>query len=105
MELRVLSLDLIDIGANLAHESFAPDVDDVIARAHAAGVRRMIVTGADVAGSRHACALAAANPGRLWSTAGVHPHHAQDFTPAQRPELMELLRRPQVVAVGDCGLE
>jgi len=65
----------------------------------------MVVTGADLPGSREAAALAAAAPTRLWSTAGVHPHHATQFDAATRDELLGLLRQPQVVAVGECGLD
>ena len=100
-----MSLDLIDIGSNLTHDSFKADRDAVMARALQAGVRRQIVTGADLAGSAQAAALAADHPSRLWSTAGVHPHHAQSFDGSQREALLELLRRPRVVAVGECGLD
>jgi TatD DNase family protein len=98
-------MELIDIGSNLTHESFSEDREDVIARAVLAGVTRQIVTGADLASSSAAAALAAANPSRLWSTAGVHPHHATTFDPARRDELLELLKDPRVVAVGECGLD
>ena len=100
-----MRLDLIDIGANLTHESFAADLGQVLARARAAGVRRQVVTGADLAGSVAAQALAAAHPGELWSTAGVHPHHAAGFDASQAGEFRDLLRRPGVVAVGECGLD
>jgi TatD DNase family protein len=100
-----LSLDLIDIGSNLTHDSFDADRDAVMTRALQAGVRRQIVTGADLAGSHQAAALAADHPGRLWSTAGVHPHHAQSFSASHRGELIELLGRDSVVAVGECGLD
>lgn len=100
-----MTAELIDIGANLTHESFTEDRDQVIRRAEAAGVIGQIVTGADLTGSRAAAALAAAYPGRLWSTAGVHPHHAAGFHPEQREQLQTLLRQPQVVAVGECGLD
>jgi TatD DNase family protein len=103
--LQILTLDLIDIGANLTHDSFAADLDAVMARAFDAGVRRQIITGADLAGSHRAAELAARQPTRLWSTAGVHPHHAQSFGGAQRGELIDLLRRKQVVAIGECGLD
>ncbi len=95
----------IDIGANLTHSSFAPDREPVLQRAMLAGVRRMIVTGADLHSSRQAAALAEAHQTQLWSTAGVHPHHAQDFEPSQREAFLELLRHPKVVAVGECGLD
>jgi TatD DNase family protein len=100
-----LGLDLIDIGSNLTHDSFAQDRDAVMARALQAGVRRQIVTGADLASSRAAAALAACHRSRLWSTAGVHPHHAQSLAASQRAELIDLLELDCVVAVGECGLD
>ena len=95
----------MDIGANLTHDSFDADRDSVIARATQAGVTRMIVTGADLASSRRAAELAAADPTRLCSTAGVHPHHAADFRQSLRDELLDILRLPATVAVGECGLD
>ena len=100
-----MGIELIDIGSNLTHASFAGDLEEVIARAVKAGVTRQIVTGADLASSRAAAAIAADHPSRLWSTAGVHPHHAANFAPALREELDELLKQPRVVAVGECGLD
>jgi TatD DNase family protein len=100
-----LSNELIDIGSNLTHSSFSSDLGDVLARAVDAGVTRQVVTGADLASSRSAAALAAAHPDMLWSTAGVHPHHAAEFEPARREELRELLSLPRVVAAGECGLD
>jgi TatD DNase family protein len=100
-----MKISLIDIGSNLTHDSFAPDRDAVLFRALEAGVRRQIVTGADLASSLQAAALAAEHPTQLSSTAGIHPHHAQSFDVSGRGELEELLRRPQVVAVGECGLD
>ncbi len=100
-----MQAELIDIGANLTHASFEPDLTEVMARAAAAGVGRMVVTGADLHSSQLAAALAAAHPSRLRSTAGVHPHHAADFAPAQRTDFASLLISPAVVAVGECGLD
>jgi TatD DNase family protein len=100
-----MNVELVDIGANLTHESFAMDRAAVRERARAMGVTRMVVTGADLPGSREAAALAAAAPQGLWSTAGVHPHHATGFDATTRDELLELLRQPQAVAVGECGLD
>jgi TatD DNase family protein len=100
-----LTLDLIDIGANLTHESFAADRPSVMERAQAAGVRRQIVTGADLSSSQQAASLAAQYPQVLWSTAGVHPHLAAGFEPAQAADLRALLEQRCVVAVGECGLD
>ncbi|HEY6452168.1 MAG TPA: TatD family hydrolase [Steroidobacteraceae bacterium] len=95
----------IDIGANLTHQSFDADRDAVIARAHAAGVVQMLITGATLAGSAAAVQLARAHPGRLFATAGVHPHHASQLRVEDLPALRELLALPEVVAAGECGLD
>lgn len=96
---------LIDIGANLTHDSFAEDFDAVLAAAAAAGVSRMIVTGSDDQGNIDAAELAETHPGRLFATAGVHPHHAADYTDASDELIRSLLLRKEVVAVGECGLD
>lgn len=96
---------LIDIGANLTHESFAADLEDVLARAAHAGVAQMVVTGASRAGSAAALALAQAYPGRLFSTAGVHPHHAVEYTEEAERELRALHGHAEVCALGETGLD
>ncbi len=97
--------DLIDIGVNLAHESFDADRDAVIARADAVGVRRMIITGTTATASEHAADLAATRAGKFWATAGVHPHHSAELDAAGLGQLSTLLERPEVVAVGETGLD
>jgi TatD DNase family protein len=94
---------LVDIGANLTNRAFRSDLDEVLARARAAGVATVVVTGTDVAGSEEALALATRH--RLASTAGIHPHHARDATPEALAAIEALLAHPQVVAVGECGLD
>lgn len=97
--------DLVDIGVNLAHDSFDDDREAVLERARAEGVARMIVTGSSVESSLQAAALAEGRPGHLFATAGLHPHHASDWSPAAARVLRELTTRPAVVAVGECGLD
>jgi len=98
-------MDLIDIGANLGHESFQHDFDDVLARARDAGIVHMIVTGATRDGSREALRLAKLHPGFLSATAGVHPHHANEVTEEGMAELRALHALPEILAVGECGLD
>jgi len=98
-------MQLLDIGANLTHESFRHDFDAVLQRAQAHGVARMIVTGASRDGSEHAVALARKHPGTLWATAGVHPHHAVNYDDATDTLLRELTTHPEVRAVGEAGLD
>lgn len=96
---------LFDIGANLAHDSFDDDRDEVLARAANAGVTRIVVTGSSDDSNRRAAQLAQAHPGVLYATAGVHPHHAADYTPASDALIRELVSDRRVVAVGECGLD
>ena len=98
-------MQVIDIGANLGHESFRGDLEAVIERAAEAGVERIVVTGASEAESAAAQRLAARYPGRLSATAGVHPHLARDWTDTSADALLGLLGRPEVVAVGEAGLD
>ncbi|HEY6483608.1 MAG TPA: TatD family hydrolase [Steroidobacteraceae bacterium] len=96
---------LIDIGINLAHDSFAADRDAVICRAALAGVEQMIVTGSSVLSSHQAIELARAHRGILFATAGIHPHHAGQLGSTALAELEELASLAEVVAVGECGLD
>ncbi|GAP66028.1 Mg-dependent DNase [Mizugakiibacter sediminis] len=98
-------MQLVDIGANLAHESFRHDLDAVLERARAHGVVQMVVTGASRDGSEHALGLARAHPGVLYATAGVHPHHAIDYDADTDALLRKLVRHDEVKAVGETGLD
>ena len=98
-------MQLIDIGANLTHDSFDHDRDAVLARARDAGVAQMVITGASREHSPMALKLASKHPGELFATAGVHPHHASEYTAECDAEMRALLAHPEVVAVGECGLD
>ena len=98
-------MDLIDIGANLSHESFRRDLPAVLDRARSAGVAQMVVTGASEAGAVAALELARAHPGFLYATAGIHPHHAGELGSDAESVLRELHAQPEVRAVGECGLD
>jgi len=98
-------MELIDIGCNLTHDSFTGDRDEVLVRAQAAGVVQIIVTGASEKGSIAALELAREQTGILFATAGIHPHHASDFTADAETVLRELICQPCVVAVGETGLD
>lgn len=97
--------ELVDIGVNLTHKRFRSDLDEVLARARAAGVGAMVVTGTSVAGSRAAWQLARAHPDLLTSTAGVHPHGARECDERTLAELRDLAARAEVRAIGECGLD
>ncbi|MEZ5978767.1 MAG: TatD family hydrolase [Planctomycetota bacterium] len=96
---------LVDIAANLTSSQFDADRADVIARAVAAGVDRMVVLGLNVPDVRRAVELAGSHRGTLFATAGVHPHSAGEFGPDDVAALRELAALPGIVAVGECGFD
>lgn len=99
---------LVDIGANLTNKAFRSDLGEVLARAAAGGVRTIVVTGTSVEGSLAARRLVQDHGDRgvaLYSTAGIHPHHASQSSRSDLAEIESLCARPEVVAVGECGLD
>jgi TatD DNase family protein len=95
----------LDSHAHLADPAFAGDVEEVIARARAAGARGIVCIGESIAAADRAAHLAGQHPGFIWHTAGVHPHDAATFDPALHvPAIRERLAAG-AVAVGECGLD
>lgn len=97
--------ELIDIGLNLANKAFDRDRDEVLARARAAGVTTMLITGTSIEASRHAIALASGRAPLLYATAGIHPHEASSLDDAALAELSVIAADPAVKALGECGLD
>ena len=103
--LPVQPLPLVDIGINLAHDSYDHDRAEVVERALAAGVQRMVVTGSSLDSARRAIHLCRQWPQLMRATAGIHPHHAQEFPDRDLPALAALLADPMVTSAGECGLD
>jgi len=85
-----------------AHAHLGGDASDVLERAAAAGVTRVIAVATTVSGAREALALADRHDG-VYACLGVHPHEAGD--PGDLTELRALLGHPKAVAVGETGLD
>jgi TatD DNase family protein len=96
---------LVDVGANLAHDSFDADRSAVLERATQAGVSTIVVTGSSAESSRKALMLARARPDVLYATAGLHPHHASEYSAEHAALFRDLAQHAQVVALGECGLD
>jgi len=75
-------------------------IESAVRAAQVAGVERMITVGCDREDSEAAIAAARAHPG-VWATAGVHPHESSRGIDG----IEALLDAPEVVAVGECGLD
>jgi TatD DNase family protein len=103
--LKSIAAPLIDIGANLGHESFDADLDSVLQRAEAVGIVHLLVTGTSPASSTRAIELATRFPALLSATCGVHPHEAQHCDAAAFAEIVQLAAHTSVTAVGETGLD
>ena len=87
-----------------AHAHLGDDASEVIDRARAAGVTRIVTVATSLAEAHRALALADAYDGVL-AALGIHPHEAATFDLANLAELRALLDHPRVVAVGETGLD
>lgn len=92
-----------DIGVNLTNDRLP--TEEVVNRAIESGVMKMAVTGTDVQESTDALQLCTTFPQHLVSTAGIHPHYAKDVSADYIEQLRKLASAPQVVAIGECGLD
>lgn len=99
-----MGASMFDIGVNLTSSQFAKDRDDVVARAFAAGVKGMLLTGTNIHESQQAFKLARRYP-HCWSTAGVHPHDSSQWSSASEDAIIALANQQEVVAIGECGLD
>ncbi|MGG1556248.1 TatD family hydrolase [Paenibacillus ferrarius] len=96
---------LIDIGVKLMHRSFQQDREQVVDKAAANGVAPLVITGTSLRSSQEAARYAGRYPGKLYATAGVHPHDAKSCDGETLTKLEALAALPQVVAIGECGLD
>lgn len=96
---------MIDIGVNLTSTRFDQDRETVVNDAKQAGVTGMILTGTSIDESQAAAALASSYPGFAYATAGVHPHDAKSVEATDLSAIQQLAQRPEVVAIGECGLD
>jgi TatD DNase family protein len=97
---------LTDSHAHVDGKEFDDDRTEVLARARAAGVQRIIVIGAvsDPTSAERAVALAERDP-EIWATVATHPHDAAQMTPAWWAVHERLAPHPRVVAIGETGLD
>ena len=100
----VRNMDLFDTHAHLDDGQLAADAADVVARAAAAGVSRILAVGTTAKSSRNCLAHAKNFPG-VWSSAGIHPNHAAQSAPEDWDRVAELMRQKRAVALGETGLD
>ncbi|MEZ9819510.1 TatD family hydrolase [Shewanella sp. 10N.286.45.A1] len=95
----------MDIAVNLIGSKLETEVDRVVAEAANAGVSSMLIIGSHIEESGKAIELCTVFPEQLYSTAGVHPHHASEWTTQSSEQIKQLSLAQCVVAIGECGLD
>ncbi len=93
-----------DTHAHLDYDDYKADFADVLARAQAAGITKIIAIATDLDSSRRALALAERHE-QIYAAVGWHPSNAHEAPADIRPALRELARHPKAVAIGECGLD
>jgi len=99
---------MIDIGCNLTHPKLFPKESDTEQFAHNCrhhGLRAIIAIGSNIQETRESITLAKRFPGLVFATAGIHPHYAAEMQEVEWDQLSHLLQQPEVVAIGEMGLD
>ena len=95
---------MIDVHCHLQFKAFKDDYDEVITRARAAGITKIINAGTQVSSSRAGVELSNRYDDQ-YATVAVHPHHADKVEPDWLKALEKLTTDPKVVGIGECGLD
>lgn len=95
---------LVDSHVNLHGERYEDDLQEVIARAHAAGVGAMLAISDHLGSTEEIESIVRGRP-NMWRTVGVHPHHAAEAKGLSAERLVGLAEPEDVVGIGECGLD
>ncbi len=100
------AVSLVDTHAHIQSENFADDIDQVVERAHCAGVEKIIVVGGagELSTNETGLEISRRHSG-TFATVGMHPHDARQVTDEDFQRLKVLTEDPKVVAVGETGLD
>jgi len=100
-----MSLHLIDTHAHLDYPHLYDQLDDVLARADAAGVKQIISIGVKLSTADKPKAIAEAHD-HIWCSVGIHPHEAENEPQAcDIDAITKAADHPKVVAIGEAGLD
>jgi len=97
-------MELIDTHCHLFYKDLKNDLDNVLNRANELGVNRFITIGTNLDDSKECLALAETNE-NIYASAGVHPHDAKDTPEDYLDQIAELMKSPNMVAIGEMGLD
>ena len=95
---------LIDTHCHIHESDYPLPIEDVMTRAYKNDVEKLICVGTDAKSSYKAVTFAHQYD-NVWASLGIHPHETVTATQEQLKELHELAQEPQVVAIGEIGLD
>jgi TatD DNase family protein len=95
---------LVETHANLHHQAFADDVDEVMERARSQNVSAFVTICCQMDEFEPALKIAETRE-NTWCTAGVHPHHADKHADLTVAKLVELAAHEKVIGIGETGLD
>ena len=95
---------LVDSHCHLDFPDFADTLDDVVTRARAADIGRIVSISTRVARHDGLVAIAERFPD-VFCSVGTHPHHAHEEPDVTTADLIARTRHPKVVAIGEAGLD
>ncbi|MDI6835924.1 MAG: TatD family hydrolase [Rhizobiaceae bacterium] len=95
---------LIDTHCHLDFPDFDEERDALVARAHAAGVGRMVTISTRVRKLDTLLAITDRHPS-VFCSVGTHPNNANEELDVTADDLVRLAEHPKVVAIGECGLD
>jgi TatD DNase family protein len=95
---------LVDSHCHLDFPDFADTLDDVVARAAAAGVGCLLTICTRPDRIDRTLAIIDRYP-NVYGAVGVHPHEAKDFTGIRVGDIVALTRHPKIVGIGETGLD
>ena len=95
---------LVDSHCHLDFPDFAEDLDGIVSRARAAGVKRMVTISTRVRRLKDLIAIAERYDD-VYCSVGTHPHNADEEDGIAPDELIALTQHPKVVALGEAGLD
>jgi TatD DNase family protein len=93
-----------DTHAHLDYPDYVPDFGEVVARAQAAGITKIVSIGTSLESSERAIRLAEKHPA-IYAAVGWHPTEAMKAPDDLSPALRQLAKHPKVVAIGETGLD
>jgi TatD DNase family protein len=96
-----MTAELIDTHAHLTYDPLAGEIDQVLARASASGVRKIITVATSPDDLAGALALADAHEW-IYCAVGIHPHHADEYSTL---EALKNINHPKLLAIGETGLD